>query len=130
MFSFSEPFIGLWLLKSPAEAPPSLWQGASSAASPLCPLTVIGNSVPPKEPPLLRCKAPPPKHLTTSIKEPDPINYLLPSCRHWLQQWLCQLSSYSRVNYDFANCQLKFGKIKLGGCWRLPQTFCASCELG
>src|SRR5436190_17129632 len=94
MFSFSEPFTGLWLLKSPAEAPPSLWQGASSAASPLCPLTVIGNSVPPKEPPLLRCKAPPPKHLTTSIKEPDPINYLLPSCRHWLQQWLCQPSSY------------------------------------
>src|ERR1043166_157307 len=72
---FIRALIGFGLLISPTEAPPSLWQGASSAASPLCPSTVIGNSVPPKEPPLLRCKAPPPKRLTTSIKELDPIHY-------------------------------------------------------
>src|ERR1041385_2692311 len=74
-FSFIGALIGLWLLVSSAEAPPSLWQSALSAASPLCPSTVIGNSVPPKEPPLLRCKAPPPKRLATSIKELDPIHY-------------------------------------------------------
>src|SRR5436190_8944314 len=93
MFSFSEPFTGLWLLKSPAEAPPSLWQGASSAASPLCPLTVVGNSVPPKEPPLLRCKAPPPKRFATSIKELTRLTTLLPSCRGWLEQRSCSYIS-------------------------------------
>src|SRR5258707_13087024 len=31
-----------------------------------------GNSVPPKEPPSLRCEMPPPKHLATVVSEPDP----------------------------------------------------------
>src|ERR1041385_1565473 len=96
-FSFIGALIGLWLLVSSAEAPPSLWQSALSAASPLCPSTVIGNSVPPKEPPLLRCKAPPPKRLATSIKELTRFTTLLPSCRHWLEQWSCHYRWASRT---------------------------------
>ena len=38
----------------------------------------FGNSVPPKEPPLLRCKAPPPKCLATVVSEPDPNCFFYP----------------------------------------------------
>src|SRR5438270_6248128 len=71
------PYLGLRLLISPGRLPLAS-PSRSSAALPFCPLTAIGNSVPPKEPPLLRCKAPPPKRLATPAEEPDPINY--PSC--------------------------------------------------
>ena len=64
-FRFSVgPLIGLRLLISPGRLPLAS-PSRSSAASPFCSLTAIGNSVPPKEPPLLRCKAPPPKRLAT-----------------------------------------------------------------
>ncbi len=67
------------------EAPPSLTQVTLSAASPFCSLTDVGNSVPPKEPPLLRCKALWGRRLATPAQEPDPIKTtLLPSCRLWL----------------------------------------------
>ena len=65
---------GLRAADRSCEAPPSLIRPSISNPASLlfdCP----GNSVPPKEPPSLRCKAPPPKRLSTSIKEPDPINY-------------------------------------------------------
>ena len=57
------------------EAPPSLLRPPHQQPSPFCSSTFSCDSVPPKEPPLLRCKAPPPKCLSTLIKELDPINY-------------------------------------------------------
>src|ERR1700704_5409492 len=61
----------------------------------------FGNSVPPKEPPSLRCKAPPPKCLATVVSEPDPNCFftLLLFSRRKLQQRVCQHSdSTSRQN--------------------------------
>ena len=65
------------LLVDPARLPL-----ASSSRLPTAPAFLLfdcfGNSVPPKEPPSLRCKAPPPKCLATVVSEPDPHCFFYP----------------------------------------------------
>src|SRR5216684_1283471 len=80
------------LLVDPARLPL-----ASSGRLPTAPAFLLfdrfGNSVPPKEPPSLRCKAPPPKCLATVVPEPDPncfFFYPFASCRRKHKQRVCQ----------------------------------------
>ncbi len=63
-----------------------------------------GDPVPPKEPPSLRWEAPPPKHLSTFVSEPDPIN--LPFClfsRVELEQCSCQQLLVENCRAPFAD---------------------------
>jgi hypothetical protein len=62
---------GVWAADKSCEAPPGLYRLSISSPAFLL-FDCSGNSVPPKEPPLLRCKAPPPKRLATVVSEPDP----------------------------------------------------------
>src|SRR5216684_8742832 len=63
--------MGLWAADRSCKAPPSLVRPSISSPCLLL-FDRPGDSVPPKEPPSLRCEMPPPKHLAAAVSEPDP----------------------------------------------------------
>ncbi len=100
---FAVDYEGLRAADKSCEAPPSLSQAVYRQPCLLL-FDFAGDPVPPKEPPSLRWEAPPPKHLSTFVSEPDPIN--LPFClfsRVELEQCSCQQLLVENCRAPFAD---------------------------
>jgi len=82
-----------------------------------------GNSVPPKEPPSLRCEMPPPKHLATVVSEPDPDCFLpFCFCRSEHQQRLCQHRDSDMPQANFLGFPPRFGQGVQGLAWKINES--------